>query len=140
MLSLNFDYLMMNSGIENMVQILLLKILDKFKQRNDKHFTIFFSHRPFHCKANYEECVKLASDYESIENHLNDTKINLNLWGHVHHYERLPYIRNNKVVEETNMFSLIVGTGGNKEDIPGNQNNFYSRLFKIYFSKNSIFL
>jgi len=116
LMSLNFDYLMINSGLEDMIDLLLVKVVEKFKKRNDKHFTVFFSHRPFHCKLGFDECVKLTNDYQSIYNHLHDIKVNLNLWGHVQHYERLPPIYGQQVVDSSNMFSLIIGTADNKQD------------------------
>ena len=115
-LGMNFDYLMMNSALKDTFFVLFSKTVAKFNKRNDKHFNLFFAHRPFHCKANYEECEKLNGDFGVFESKLNETKIHLNLWGHVHHYERLDSIFKHQVSTASNMYSLIVGTGGNKED------------------------
>jgi hypothetical protein len=115
-LSFNFDYIMVLPEVNDMVDMLFIQILNKFRQRDDKHFNIFFSHRPFHCKKSFDDCVKLANDFNFIEKHLNTIKINLNLWGHIDHYERLRPIYDGQVIGTTNMLSLIAGTGGNAQD------------------------
>lgn len=115
-LGFNFDYLMLDLKNKDTMRMLFSSVVNKMDERDDNHFKIFFSHRPLHCKSNYEECTKLQTDFADFEQILNSTRINLNLWGHVHHYERLKAIYNHEVLTPTNMFSLIVGTGGNKED------------------------
>ena len=115
-ISFNFDYQIINPSIGDFIELLFEKTMTRFKARKDKHFSIFMSHRPLHCQYSYADCVKLANDFQPLEEHLQSIKIHLNLWGHVHRYERLKAIFQHKVSQFSNMFSLIVGTGGNKED------------------------
>lgn len=127
-LSLNFDYLMMNEKEHDTMRLVFSQAVDKMDERKDNHFKLFVSHRPLHCQEGYDECVKLASDFAAFEKKLTTSKINLNLWGHVHHYERLKAIYRHQVLEPTNMFSLIVGTGGNKEEKPETESRPSARL------------
>ena len=87
----------------------------------DDRFTLYMSHRPFHSKKNYDEAEMLNSRFARIEKALIDNQVNLNLWGHVHRYERLVGIYQHKELVDHNMASLIVGTGGNKEGLGAHQ-------------------
>ena len=67
-----------------------------------------------------------------------DSEINVNLWGHVHHFERLDAIYNHEILKTKNLMSLIVGTGGNKEGITKSKHKLISNQWDP--SKNAILL
>lgn len=114
----NFDFQIMNQNFQDMMEILVTQTLKRFASRTGYHFNMFASHRPLHCKKDYAVCSQLATDFNYFERHLNSIKINLNLWGSSAHYERLKAIYNHQVATSENMFSIITGSGGNKENIP----------------------
>jgi hypothetical protein len=116
-LGLNLDYLLAKPDLKDDYSSQIQKQLDDFDIRKGKRFSMYMSHRPFHCQGNYDECQMLVDTFPVIEKAIVSSQININLWGHVHHYERLPAIYNNKELTERNLTSFIVGTGGNKEGI-----------------------
>ena len=116
LLALNFDFLILNPSLVDFFEMSFVDVIKKFKLRKDSHFTWFVSSKPLHCKQNYTECEKLASNFNSFEKQLKSIKVHLNLWGSVNHYERLKAIFDHQVLKPTNRFSLVLGTGGNKED------------------------
>lgn len=117
MIGINLDYLMMNESFTDIYYNLInetFKDLSNF-QNTDLKYSFFFTHRPFHCQNHSDECEALSKQFINIETLLNELNINVNLWGHVHHYERLDYIYDEKKVKENNRFSIISGSAGNKE-------------------------
>ena len=116
-MGLNLDYLLARPELSQNYQTQIDTVLKDFDERKNNRFSFYISHRPFHCKGNYDECNQLASTFPEIEKSLISSEINVNLWGHVHHYERLDAIYNHQKLPKKNLMSLIVGTGGNKEGI-----------------------
>lgn len=116
LMQLNFDYLMKNPDLTDIFLSKVEKTLETWDSGNKKCFTYFFSHRPFHCDLNNHECVELRNQFAQFEEKLVNYPINVFLWGHVHHYERLRSVYKEEETNRSNQFYLIVGTGGNKED------------------------
>lgn len=114
-ISLNLDYLMMNKHFLNIYLKFMRTSLSSFAKRKISHFSFFVTHRPFHCKANYEECENLSKEFRDIEELLSNEKVNVNLWGHVHHYERMKGVVGDQLEEKNNRISIISGSAGNKE-------------------------
>ena len=120
-IALNLDHLLANPSLTDDFSNQVEQQMQDFSSTKDNRFTLYMSHRPFHSKKNYDEAEMLNSRFARIEKALIDNQVNLNLWGHVHRYERLVGIYRHKELRDHNMASLIVGTGGNKEGLGAHQ-------------------
>jgi predicted phosphodiesterase len=116
-LGLNLDYLLMNPDLTEDYTKQVKEQMADFDSRKNNRFSFYMTHRPFHSKKNYNECELLVAKFGALEKVLLDSNLNVNLWGHVHRYERLPAIYRHKELKDKNMISLIIGTGGNKEGL-----------------------
>ena len=123
-IGMNLDYVGMYPSLEDFY---IKLIQDTFSDLNgnensDSKFTVFFAHKPFYCLQRYEYCEQTVNKFAKIEKAIYEVNINVNLWGHVHRYERLDYLYKDEIIQDKNKFSLVIGTGGNKESIPPEEN------------------
>ena len=119
----NFDHFLEIQADRYMPQLTgLQRLIEIYSKKFPDHARIFVSHRPIYradLRDDKIESLSLIYRLKPFEELLIQSGVKLYLFAHQHSYERYYSMHNYEMLKDRSDAIVIVGTGGNKENIEG---------------------